>query len=211
MKKVISILVLLLPAISVGQENLCQTKISTSTKGKRNVFLAGGEAYMLFENYLRQAESKNVRVNPAKVVVHFWNGSRTVSYEVGLMERMGDALAGKNIMDVWKKRLASANAQYNEQELKKAHELGWDIVCIGETKQVKVGECSSEAKNHINAGLSFINTKQVDNAIREFEYAIKVSPTCPTAYANLVSAHVAKGNYSLAIEKFNEGVKKAGE
>ncbi|MCX7981257.1 MAG: hypothetical protein N3A68_09545, partial [Bacteroidia bacterium] len=35
--------------------------------------------------------------------------------------------------------------------------------------------------------------------------------TCPIAYANLVSAHVAKGNYSLAIEKFNEGVKKAGE
>ncbi|MCX7873204.1 MAG: hypothetical protein N2327_02060 [Caldimicrobium sp.] len=222
MKKIVgilAILALLFPAISVAQENLCQVKISASTKGKRNVFLAGGEAYILFESYITQARANNIRVDPTTVVVHLWDGGRLVSYEVGFMERMNQALAGRAIMDIWKRKLANVKAQYNEQELRKAHELGWDIVCLGETKQVKMGEmkqlslgtCSSEAKNHINAGLSFINTKQVDNAIKEFEYAIKVSPTCTTAYANLVSAHVVKGNYNLAIEKFNEGLKKAGE
>lgn len=99
MRKVLLILALLLPATSIGQENLCQTKISTSTKDKKNVFLAGGEAYTLFENYIRQA-----KVDPGNVVVHFWDGNKTVSYEVGIWERFGYGFSGMSVMDIWKKK-----------------------------------------------------------------------------------------------------------
>lgn len=212
MKKVLlAVIFLLIPIVSIGQENLCQVKISPSVKGRRNVLLMGGDAYTLFQSYVNQTKSANVKIDYTGIIVHFWDGSKIVSQQIGWFERAAKALLAKGVEDVWKERLSKRDAQYNEQELKKAYQLGWDIFCVGEQSQVKKGECSSEAKIHVDKGIIFMRTGDLDSATREFEYAIKVSPTCALAYGNLVSAHIAKNNYNLAIEIFNKGREKVGE
>lgn len=193
-----------------AQSNLCSVKIGAKVEGKRNVLLMGGNAYSLLEKYFSEANSKGIKVNPRGVVVHVWDGSKMQSFELG----WATVFSGEPVMQMWKKRLSGIEAKHNLQELKKAHDLGWDIVCVGmaqEKPQTRKGECSAEAKNHINIGIGFINNKQVDNAIKEFREAIRISPTCPLAYANLVSAYVVKKDYNLAINTYREGLEKAGE
>jgi len=223
MKKFLLITGLLL-GISTGfaKQNLCTVKIAKSSTGKRHVLLMGGNAYDLLQKYLSDAKSRGISIDPGNVVVHTFEGSALKSYELSNLERL---FSGKPVMQMWRDRLSKVESIYNTKELSKAHNMGWDIVCVGEvTQQVegqkpveqkkeeaKKGECSTEAKNHINIGIGFINNKQVDNAIREFSEAVRLSPTCPLAYANLVSAYVVKRNYNLAIETYKKGIEKAGE
>lgn len=193
-----------------AQSNLCTVKIGAKAEGKRNVLLMGGNAYSLFEKYISEANSKGVKVNPRGVVVHVWDGSKMQSFELG----WATVFSGEPAMQIWKKKLSGLEAKHNPQELKKAHDLGWDVVCIGmaqEKPQAKKGECSPEARSHINTGIGFVNNRQVDNAIKEFKEAIRLSPTCALAYANLVSAYVVKKDYNLAINTYREGLEKAGE
>ncbi|MEN3034521.1 MAG: hypothetical protein ABDH18_05990 [Aquificaceae bacterium] len=72
-------------------------------------------------------------------------------------------------------------------------------------------KCSLKANDHINAGIAYINSNQVLNAIKEFQVAVKESPSCPTAYGNLVSAHVLNNDLRLAEETYKMGVEKAGD
>ncbi len=203
----------LLIALSISayaQTNVCNTRISNKTEGKRNVLLMGGDAYSLLEKYFSEAKSKNINVSPRSVVVHVWDGSKMQSFELN----WATVLTGEPPMQIWKKKLSGIEAKLNQQELSKAYNLGWDIVCIGSTstsEEPKRGECTPEAKNYINLGIGFVNNKQIDNAIKEFNQAIKVSPSCPLAYANLVSAYVAKKDYNLAIETYKKGIEKAGD
>lgn len=197
-------------SFSLAQGNLCTVKITGKAEGKKNLLLMGGDAYSLLDKYIAEANKKGIKANPRGIVVHVWDGSKMQSFELG----WATMLSGEPAMQIWKKKLSGLEARFNQQELKKAHDLGWDIVCIGATQeqpQAKKGECSTEAKNYINTGIGFINNKQVDNAIKEFREAIRVSPSCPLAYANLVSAYVVKKDHNLALNTYKEGIEKAGE
>lgn len=202
-------LTLLVHAAVNAQSNICTIKVAQEKKDKRVVFLAGGNGYELLERYLAEAKTSGVSVSPTSIEVKLWDGKVQKNYSISWGERLG----GEPAMNIWKKKLSKVNAIYSEQELIKAHQMGWDILCVGQVtkKEEKKGECSVEAKSYISSGVNFVNAKQIDNAIKEFEYAVKISPSCPIAYANLVSAHVAKKNYAIAIEKFREGTEKAGE
>jgi tetratricopeptide (TPR) repeat protein len=204
--------------LSFAQQNLCTIKISTDKKGRRSVLLAGANAAQLLEKYKEEAEKKGIKLDLRSLEVYVWDGKKLNSYSLG----WGTIFSGESPMATWKKKLSNVEAKINNDELSKAHKLGWDIVCIGEgtpaevketkeTKEVKKGECSDTAKNHINLGVGFINNKQIDNAIKEFEAAIKESPSCALAYANLVSAHVLKKNYNIAVDNYLKGVEKAGD
>lgn len=111
----------------------------------------------------------------------------------------------------------SEPAQKQNAEAKKQQEpqpAGQQNAEVNENqnKSASLGEkCSLKANDHINAGIAFINSKQVLNAIKEFQMAVKESPSCPIAYGNLVSAHVLNNDLRLAEEAYKTGIEKAGD
>ncbi len=206
----------LFSSVVLAQENPCTVKVSNGNK----VFLAGGNAYALFEKYLNEAKSKGIKVNLRNLEVVYWDGR----VQKTIKPQWGQIFSGEPISSWWKAQLSNVEAKYDQKNLMLAHQYGWDVVCINPTlpatskdqkpqeqPKAKKGECSTEAQNHINLGISFINNKQVDNAIKEFEEAVKLSPTCPLAYANLASAHLVKNNINKAKDMYLKGVEQAGD
>lgn len=182
------------------------------------VFLAGGNAWQLFEAYLNK-EGNKVKLGNIKVKV--WDGKEFKEYKIGWTEY----LSGEGLRSLWRKKLSKVEAKYDPKAVEMAKQYGWELFVIepkeslgvaeNRTQEVKSSDrkqvCSQEAISHINLGLQFIQNRQVDNAIKEFSHATKLSPSCALAYANLVSAYVVKRNLNLAIETYRAGVAKAGD
>lgn len=209
------ILAILLVSNIYAQTNLCQIKVSSGKK----VYLAGGDALGLFERYLQEANKKGVKINLRGLEVVFWDGKTERTVKPG----WGTLFSGEGIKTWWKKELQNREAKFDSNRVAKALQYGWDVVCISDQPQVsaskgsetkdysKKGVCSEETKHSINLGISFINNKQIDNALKEFIHAVSIGPTCPLAWANLISAYVLKENYNLAIDAYKSGLEKAGE
>lgn len=214
------IVVLFSSSVTKADVNLCTIKIGDRTGGSRDVLLMGGNAYNLLQKYISEAEKRGVKIDVGNLVIHFYDGAKLNTQKIHPLERLT-----LPVMRIWEKKLSKVEARYKSDELKKAHGYGWDIVCIPQIEkpkehaekskekapEPKKGECNTQANVHINLGISFINNKQLDNAIKEFAEAIKLSPTCPLAYANLVSAYVLKKDINLAIETYKLGLEKAGD
>ncbi len=213
---VLSLFLLITLNVNANASNPCQIKVSSGKK----VYLAGGEALGLFEKYLEEANKKGIKINLRSLEVVYWDGKTEHTIKPG----WGTIFSGETPKAWWRKELKNKEAKYDPTRVSKAQQYGWDIVCIAsqvattqpsqetqeQTPQGK-GVCTAEAKQVINLGISFINSKKIDNAIKEFQHAVQISPGCPLAYANLVSAYVVKGNYNLAIDTYKEGLNKAGE
>lgn len=209
----------------VYASNSCQIKVSSGKK----VYLAGGEAIGLFEKYLEEASKKGLKINLRSLEVVYWDGKTEHTIKPG----WGTIFSGETPKAWWRKELKNKEAKLDPNRVSKALQYGWDVVCIASTASASApgtqemqssqektsqekptpgkGVCTEEAKQHINLGLSFIKTKDPNNAIKEFQYAVQVSPGCPLAYANLASAYVVKGNYNIAVDTYKEGLNRAGE
>uniref|UniRef100_A0A832LW53 Tetratricopeptide repeat protein n=1 Tax=Caldimicrobium thiodismutans TaxID=1653476 RepID=A0A832LW53_9BACT len=191
--------------------NFCEAK-------EKIVFLAGGNAWQLFEAYTNR---EKVKLGDLKVKI--WDGKDFKEYKINWT----DYLSGEGVKNIWKRKLSKVEAKYDPRAIEMAKQYGWDIFVVEpirpakkeETKEKESKEsatrpegqaCNSEAKSHINLGLQFVQNRQIDNAIKEFNQAIKISPNCALAYANLVSAYCLKKNYNLAIDTYREGLNKAG-
>lgn len=181
------------------------------------VFLAGGNAWQLFEAYINK---EKIKLGDLKVKI--WDGKDFKEYKINWT----DYLSGEGVKNIWKRKLSKVEAKYDPRAIELAKQYGWEIFVVKpipakkeEAKERESKEpanrpegqaCSSEAKSHINLGLQFIQNKQIDNAIKEFSQAKKLSPSCALAYANLVSAYCLQKNYNLAIDTYREGLNKAG-
>lgn len=210
-------------SVSLAQaQDICSIRVNTSQVGARKVYLAGGNAQKLFELYLSELKKKNIKVDPKNIEVYLWDGSKEQVHKLG----WGALLTGEPAQEIWRKRLQNIEAKVNEKELAKAGQFGMDIICISDKPNIateksatstsekqtyKKEECSQEAKGLIRMGLSFVKAREFNNAIREFDGAVKDSPKCALAWGNLISAHVSKGNYNIAIEKYKEALSKAGD
>lgn len=219
---------------------LCTIKINPDTPPtQRKVFLAGGDAYQLFERYLSELQQRNIQVNLKKIEVNYWDGKSRKTEKL----EWGSLLTGMTIKEVWRRKLSKKEAQINEKELEHAHNSNYDIICIGgkqikeqrrddklKNSELKTGdsvkdndkreakvrrrgdnECSVHANHHIQIGINFALMEQYDNALREFQDAVKKDPSCALAYANLVSAYVQKRHCNVAVDLYIEGLKKAGD
>lgn len=187
----------------------CQSK-----KTEKIVFLGGGNAWELFESYLKKLEDEKKPYKLGAIKVKIWDGKAFKEYSI----RWTDYLSGDPLIKVWQRKLKNVEAISDPQVIAQAEKYGWEIYVLepkssGLEKETKdntfsiaktASVCSPEATSHINLGLQFVKDKQIDNAIKEFTRAKDISPSCSLAYANLISAHVLKGNYNLAIDIYKE-------
>lgn len=219
--KLLSTATLCLMAIShsfAEEKNFCVKKFNNSKE--KVVFLAGGNAYDLFNSYLRELKEKGQDVKVGDVKIYFFDGTKVK--EVSFTWQ--DWLTGKSPDEIAKQKLSKYNAVINQNELAKALQTGKDIYCIDTSKTVapqnttakggetqKKGSCSTEAQSHINLGLQFATNKDYDNAIKEFNAAINKSPSCPLAYANLAQVYLEKKDYNFAVDTYKKGVASAGD
>lgn len=187
----------------------CQSK-----KNEKIVFLAGGNAWELFESYLKKLEEEKKPYKLGAIKVKVWDGKAFKEYSI----KWTDYLSGDPVIKVWQRKLKNVEAKSDPQAIAQAEKYGWEVYVL-ESKPLELAKdgkgssvsfdnatykCSPEATSHINLGLQFIKNKQIDNAIKEFTQAKDISPLCSLAYANLISAHVLKGNYNMAIDIYRE-------
>jgi tetratricopeptide (TPR) repeat protein len=219
--KLLSTAVFSLMAVSYSfaeEKNFCVKKFNNSKE--KVVFLAGGNAYDLFNSYLRELREKGQDVKVGDVKIYFFDGTK--GKEVSFSWQ--DWLTGKSPDEIAKQKLSKYNAVINQNELAKALQTGKDIYCVDTSKAVvsqntnvkdkeqqKKGFCPTEAQSQINLGLQFVTSKDYDNAIKEFSAAINKYPTCPLSYANLAQVYLEKKDYNFAIDTYKKGVSSAGD
>ncbi|MCB7129499.1 MAG: tetratricopeptide repeat protein [Candidatus Brocadiales bacterium] len=64
-----------------------------------------------------------------------------------------------------------------------------------------------EALKHFNSGNSYFKEGKFDDAIPEFEEAVRLNPRFAMAYSFLGACYVSKGKYGLAIRQVEEAIK----
>jgi|GEM_PF-973512 len=209
----------------------------TSCKGdkERSVFLAGGNAWTLFSEYVDYLKKQNIKYGLRNIKVQFFDGQqlRTVTFD------WRDWLSGESAMKMWERKLKKYEAVYNQAELNKARSLGIDIFCVSDQETeiriegkkldiqgqkpegeksniqsstgIKKGDCNPDAKRYVDLGVQLATNKEYENAIKELKQAILISPGCALAYGNLISIYILTKDYNLAIDTYKEGLKNAGE
>ena len=63
-----------------------------------------------------------------------------------------------------------------------------------------------QAQKHYKKGFEFHNQGSLDQAVEEYQRALKLDPSLTEAYINLGAIYVAKKDYDKAIQQFNEVV-----
>ncbi|BAU23099.1 hypothetical protein THC_0707 [Caldimicrobium thiodismutans] len=182
------------------------------------IFLYGGNAWNLFESYIKKAEKEGKKLKLGDLKVKVWNGKEFAEYSI----KWQDYLKGDPVLKLWENKLKNVEAKYDPKAVETAKKYGWVVYGIGSvqadssaseniSKPQAKGSCSPDAESFINLGIQSVNNKKYDNALKEFKKALEISPTCPEAYGNLVSLYVIKKNYNLAIDTYKEGINKAGD
>jgi tetratricopeptide (TPR) repeat protein len=208
---------------------------SCKSDKKRSVFLAGGNAWTLFSQYVEHLKKQNIKYDLRSIKVQFFDGQqlRTITFD------WRDWLSGESAMKMWESKLKKYEAVYNQAELNKARSLGIDIFCVSDQEteiriegkklsilmqrqegenlsmqsstEVKKGDCKPDAKRYVDLGIQFAMNKNYENAIKELKQAISISPGCALAYGNLISVYILTKDYNLAIDTYKEGLKNAGD
>jgi tetratricopeptide (TPR) repeat protein len=209
--------------------------ISCQGGKERTVFLAGGNAWTLFSEYVEYLKKQNIKYSVRNIKVQFFDGQqlRTITLD------WRDWLAGESAMKMWERKLKKYEAVYNQAELNKVRSLGIDIFCVsdqeteiriegkkfdiqkqkpeGEKSNIqnstgeKKGDCNPDAKRYVDLGVQFAMKKDYENAIKELKQAISISSGCAVAYGNLISIYILTKDYNLAIDTYKEGLKNAGD
>ncbi|MEZ0322883.1 MAG: hypothetical protein ABWJ98_01040 [Hydrogenothermaceae bacterium] len=189
----------------------CKVKVNKDQKGeKRSVLLAGGNGYQLFEGYLNELKKNNINVKPGDIKVYVYTDAGLKEFTLSWQ----NWLSGKSPEEIWKSKLSKYEAKIDPKEITKAEKMGMDIYCISSDSETNSqtsskGYCSQDSNSHIQLGIQFVNNKDYDNAIKEFEAASKAS-NCPLAYANLIQAYILKKNLNFAVDTYKKGVEVAG-
>lgn len=213
--KISVVLLVLLINFSFSAKDLCKVSINPSKSDERTVLLMGGNAWDLFKAYINELKNRNVDFGYRDIVVKIWDGKKLIDVDMNVW----DLLTGEAPEKIWQNKLKDIHAKYDDKVLSDAYNLGWDVYCIpkeGEatvknSSKGKKGECSLEAKMHINLGIQLVQNRKYENALKEFEAAVKKSPTCSLAYVNLANLYLLKGDYNIALDTYKEGIKKAGD
>ena len=58
----------------------------------------------------------------------------------------------------------------------------------------------------MNRGVDFLRQKDFDRSIEALKYATTVNPKLATAFSNLGTAYLKKGNLDAAIESYNRAI-----
>jgi tetratricopeptide (TPR) repeat protein len=210
----------------------------SSCKGgnERSVFLAGGNAWTLFSEYIEALKQNKIKYGLRSIKVQFFDGKQLITIEFDWR----DWLTGESAMKMWETKLKKYEAIYNQSELNRAKNLNIDIYCNAiEENFVRIDGkiiksninltnntieattsggptvnktvCSADSNRYVDLGIQFAMNKNYENAVKELRQAISISPKCALAYANLVSVYIEKKDYNLAIDTYKEGLKNAGD
>lgn len=219
---VVSILLLMFFNIVNAEAEFCTINIHKENKSEnRTVFLSGGKAWNLFQTYLKELESNNIKVSIRKITVAVWDGKAIRDFSFSWR----DWITGQGPKERWERRLRDVDALYDESSLKNAINQKWDIVCIpaatplppptggsdkggSEKETQRVSDLIPvEAKLHLQQGMNYVKLRDYENAIKEFTLAINKHPDYAVAYSNRAIAYMQQKKFNKAMDD----LKKASE
>ena len=96
---------------------------------------------------------------------------------------------------------AANRVMMRENQSEGTRGVGFRLVFLPDTEQ---GE---EAITHFNQGKAYFNNKQFQNAIAEYNEAIRLKPDAANSYFSLGQAYVDLGQYEQAMTNFNEAIR----
>ncbi len=201
----------------------CSVIVRKDQNSNRTVFLAGGNAWNLFERYLSETAKQHIDLPLWKIHVVVSNGKERKEFSLSWK----DMLAGQGAKERWEGRLKNIKAEFDESVLNDANQQGWDIICINsenakitpvnppveEIKKPNNPQISSqnvipaEAKQNFQQGLQFAARRDFNNAIKEFTAAIQKDPSYAIAYSNRGAAYMQQKKFNIA----EDDMKKASE
>lgn len=220
MKRIIQPVIILLFFLSwnIAHAENCTIDIKKDVQSKnRIVFLAGGNAWSLFQTYLRELENRNIKFNVRQIKVNVVVNGNLQEFS----QSWRDIITGQGPKERWEVRLKPLNADYDEKALNSAISQKWDIVCIPSTpaQTAKVekkpeasdakGEIPLEAKINLQQGLNYVKLKDYENAIKEFTLAIQKYPNYAVAYSGRAVAYMQQKKFNKAHEDLKKAVELA--
>ncbi len=113
-------------SVAVSPTGGCSAKKMAT---KRKVFLSNGKAAEVFTKYLQDAEQLGTKIELGYLTVYFFDSSNQQRSISAPKMSMAHYFSGKSIKDLWKKVLASEEAQPRQDPLTDAQQLDADATC----------------------------------------------------------------------------------
>lgn len=200
----------------------CMRHVAASGPSARVVVLAGGDAWLLFQQYLSEVKQKGLDVSLWQSTVMISAGTHQESIKLGWAKM----LTGESAERLWERALSGRKADANADLLAQADGSSWDVICAGQPVAVKKPPVqpapgtaqtitggrpvSTEALTYFKSGLQYAARADYDNAIKEFKVVERIDPRFPDVQMNLGVAHMQRKDYVHAAEYMTRAVQQDG-
>jgi len=209
----VAVIFMLALAIPSGGRAACTRRVATGGPSARVIVLAGGDAWMLFQQYLFDVRQKNLDVSLWQSTVMVSSGGKSEAIKLGWAKM----LTGESSERLWERALSGRKAEVNAELLTQADSGGWDVVCMGgpvKAQPQKPGggaaPRSSEALTYFKSGLQYAARADYENAIKEFKVVERIDSHFPDLQMNLGVAHMQRKDYVHASEYMTRAIEWDG-
>jgi len=187
----------------------CGRHISASGPSTRTVVLAGGDAWILFRQFLAEIEQHDLDISLWKSKVQISRNGRIETIELGWK-----SLSSESAENLWQHHLRGKKAEINPLLLAAANSASWDVVCAGRipgteppVQQTKAPPPpSAEAVLFFKSGVQYASRADYTNALKEFKAAERISPNFDGLFMNLGVTYLQLKNYERASEYLRRAI-----
>ena len=199
----------------------CTRRIAANGPSARVIVLAGGDAWLLFQQYLSEVKQRDLDVSLWQSTVMISVSGRQESVKLGWAKM----LTGESSERLWERALSGRKADVNADLLAQADGSAWDIICAGQAAAAKKGPTSpltapagaaaarllsTEALTYFKSGLQYAARGDYDNAIKELRLVERIDPKFPDLQMNLGVAFMQRKDYVHAAEYMTLAVQQDG-
>src|ERR1700740_2704990 len=116
----------------------CTRRIAANGPSARVIVLAGGDAWLLFQQYLSEVKQRDLDVSLWQSTVMISVSGRQESVKLGWAKM----LTGESSERLWERALSGRKADVNADLLAQGDGSAWDIICAGQAAAAKKGPTS---------------------------------------------------------------------
>lgn len=197
----------------------CTRRIAGHGPSARVIVLAGGDAWLLFQQYLSDVKQRDLDISLWSSTIMISSSGHQESIKLGWAKM----LTGESSERLWERALSGRKADPSVDLLAQADAGGWDVVCIGQasvpvpkpvpqpsSKPPGLRPSAAEALTYFKSGMQYAARADYENAIKEFKVVERIDPHFPDLQMNLGVAHMQRKDYVRASEYLTRAVQQDG-
>jgi tetratricopeptide (TPR) repeat protein len=190
----------------------CARRIAASGLAARTIALAGGDAWILFRQFLAEAEQRGLDVSLRASQVQISRSGRIETIDLGWTQSVfGSAEAH------WQRNLQGKRADVDPLLLAAASTGGWDVVCVGRIPGTGAGvpdrpqnrtapTRADDAVVYYKSGVQYASRGDYANALKEFQTAEKIAPAFDGLLMNIGVTYLHMRDYVRASEYLRRAI-----